>query len=85
MSIQFLLVENEKRMEIYDRGNFLADYPLFSSEVDFLKQEGVTGIISKDLVSQICGAPFLRVIRKAITVGKEGDEDNPLFEFPHEL
>ena len=87
MDIQFILDEDKKRMEIFNNGNFVVDYPLFSTEVDLLKQEGVTSDISNDLVHRICGSQFLKILRNAIMVVEKSnpnDTKDMLFDFPHE-
>jgi hypothetical protein len=87
MGIQFMLVEDQKKMEIYNNGSLITDYPLLSSEVNHLKQEGVTDDIRKHLVAQICGKNFMQIIHNAINVvGKNNNADSRdmLFEFPHE-
>lgn len=87
MDIQFMLDEDKKRMEIFNNGHFVVDYPLFSTEVDLLKREGVTDDISNDLVHRICGSQFLEILRNAImVVEKNYPDDNKvmLFDFPHE-
>ena len=54
MDIQFKLVEDEKTMEVYNKGRLVTDYPLLSSEVRLLKQEGVMEDINseKDVTSK---------------------------------
>ena len=87
MDIQFMLDENKKRMEIFNNGNFVVDYPLFSTEVDLLKQEGVTGDISNELVHRICGPQFLQILTSVIMVvekNNHNDNKDMLFYFPHE-
>ena len=87
MDIQFMLDEDKKRMEIFNNGDFVVDYPLFSTEVDLLKREGVTGDIRNDLVNQICGPQFLQILRNAIMVVEKNnpvDNKDMLFDFPHE-
>ena len=87
MDIQFMLDENKKRMEIFNNGNFVVDYPLFSTEVDLLKKEGVTDDIRNDLVHRICGSQFLKILRNAIMVVEKNnpdDNNDMLFDFPHE-
>ncbi len=87
MDIQFMLDEDKKRMEIFNNGNFVVDYPLFSTEVDLLKREGVTDDIRNDLVDRICGPRFLQILRNAImVVEKNYPDDNKamLFDFPQE-
>jgi hypothetical protein len=87
MGIQFMLVADQKKMEIYNNGSLLTDYPLRSSEVNRLKQEGVTDDIRKHLVTQICGENFMQIIHNAINVGGGNNNDDSrdmLFEFPHE-
>ena len=87
MGIQFMLVEDQKKMEIYNNGSLITDYPLLSSEVNHLKQEGVTDDIRKHLVAQICGENFMQIIHNAINVvGEKNNDDSRdmLFEFPHE-
>ena len=87
MDIQFMLDEDKKRMEIFNNGNFVVDYPLFSTEVDLLKREGVTSDIRNDLVHRICGSKFLKILRNAIMVGENDNPDDNkdmLFDFPHE-
>ena len=87
MDIQFMLVEDERKMEIYNNGGLVVDYPLFSTEVEHLKQEGVTDDISSDLVHRICGPQFLRILENAIMIvekNKPDDNKDMLFEFPHE-
>ena len=87
MDIQFMLDEDKKRMEIFNNGNFVVDYPLFSTEVDMLKKEGITDDISNDLVHRICGPQFLQILRNAIMVvekNNHGDNKDMLFDFPHE-
>ena len=87
MDIQFMLDEDKRSMEIYNNGSFVVDYPLFSTEVDLLKQEGVTEDIGNDLVHRICGQEFLQILRNAIMVVEKDIPDtnkDMLFEFPHE-
>lgn len=87
MDIQFMLDEDKRRMEIFNNGSFVVDYPLFSTEVDLLKQEGVKNDIRNDLVQRICGSKFLKILRNAImVVEKNNPDDNKdmLFDFPHE-
>ena len=87
MDIQFMLDEQKRSMEIYNNGSFVVDYPLFSTEVDLLKQEGVTDDIRNDLVHRICGPQFLQILRNAIMVVEKDNPDgnnDMLFEFPHE-
>lgn len=87
MDIQFMLDEDKKRMEIFNNGNFVVDYPLFSTEVDLLKREGVTDDIRNDLVDRICGPRFLQILRNAIMVVEKNYPDDSkamLFDFPQE-
>ena len=87
MDIQFMLDEDKRSMGIYNNGSFVVDYPLFSTEVDLLKQEGVTDDIENDLVHRICGQQFLKILRNAIMVVEKDNPDtnkDMLFEFPHE-
>ena len=87
MDIQFMLVEDEKSMEIYNNESLVTDYPLVSSEVRLLKEEGVKDNISRDLVTRICGAHYLQIIENAIKVGKRKTNDasdDVIFEFPEE-
>lgn len=87
MDIQFMLDEDKKRMEIFNNGNFVVDYPLFSTEVDLLKREGVTDDIRNDLVDRICGPRFLQILRNAIMVVEKNypvDSKAMLFDFPQE-
>jgi hypothetical protein len=87
MDIQFMLDEDKRKMDIYNNGSFVVDYPLFSTEVDLLKQEGVTDDIGNDLVHRICGQQFLQILRNAIMVVEKDIPDtnkDMLFEFPHE-
>ena len=87
MGIQFMLVEDQRKMEIYNNGSLLTDYPLFSPEVHLLKQAGVTDDIRKDLVTHICGIHFMEIIHNAVNVverNKNDDSGDMLFEFPHE-
>ncbi len=87
MDIQFMLDEDKRKMDIYNNGSFVVDYPLFSTEVDLLKQEGVTEDIGNDLVYRICGQQFLQILRNAIMVVEKDIPDtnkDMLFEFPHE-
>jgi len=87
MDIHFMLDEDKKRMEIFNNGNFVVDYPLFSTEVDLLKREGVTDDIRNDLVDRICGPRFLQILRNAIMVVEKNypvDSKAMLFDFPQE-
>lgn len=87
MDIQFMLDEDKRKMDIYNNGSFVVDYPLFSTEVDLLKQEGVRDDIGNDLVHRICGQQFLQILEKAIMVVEKDNSDtnkDMLFEFPHE-
>ena len=87
MDIQFMLDEDKRKMDIYNNGSFVVDYPLFSTEVDLLKQEGVRDDIGNDLVHRICGQQFLQILEKAIMVVEKDNPDtnkDMLFEFPHE-
>ena len=87
MDLQFMLDKDKKRMEIFNNGNFVVDYPLFSTEVDLLKREGVTDDIRNDLVHRICGPRFLQILRNAIMVVEKNypvDSKAMLFDFPHE-
>ena len=87
MDIQFMLDEDKRKMAIYNNGSFVVDYPLFSTEVDLLKKEGVTDDIRNDLVHRICGPQFLQILRNAIMVVEKDNPDgnkDMLFEFPHE-
>ena len=87
MGIQFMLVEDQKKMEIYNNGCLLTDYPLLSSEVNRLKQEGVDDDIREHLVTQICGENFMHIINNAMNIMKKKNTDDSrdmLFEFPHE-
>ena len=82
-----MLDEDKKRMEIFNNGNFVVDYPLFSTEVDLLKREGVTDDIRNDLVDRICGPRFLQILRNAIMVVEKNypvDSKAMLFDFPQE-
>ena len=88
MGIQFMLLEDQKKMEIYNNGCLLTDYPLLSSEVNRLKQEGVTNDIRKHLVTQICGKNFIQIINNAINIVERNNGDDSgdmFFEFPHEI
>ena len=85
--MQFMLVEDEKKMEIYNNGSLVVDYPLFSTEVDLLKREGVRDDIRNELVHRICGQQFLQILKNAIMVVEKDNPDSNkdmLFEFPHE-
>ena len=87
MDIQFMLVEDERKMEIYTNGFLLTDYPLLPSEVNRLKQAGVTDDIRKPLVTQICGENFMHIIHNAVNIAERNsnEENNDMFfEFPHE-
>jgi len=87
MGIQLMLVEDKRKMEIYNNGSLLTDYPLSSSELNLLKQKGVTDDIRKNLVTQICGINFMQIINNTINVverNNNDDSDDMLFEFPHE-
>ena len=87
MDIRFMLVEDEKSMEIYNNESLVTDYPLVSSEVRLLKEEGVKDNISRDLVTRICGAHYLQIIENAIKVGERNNNDKSdavIFEFPQE-
>jgi hypothetical protein len=87
MDIQFMLDEDKRSMGIYNNGSFVVDYPLFSTEVDLLKQEGVTDDIGNDLVHRICGQQFLQILRNAIMVVEKDNPDtnkDMLYEFPYE-
>ena len=87
MDIQFMLDEDKKKMEIFNNGNFVVDYPLFSTEVDLLKKEGVTDDIRNDLVHRICGSQFLKILKNAIMVVEKKNPDvnkDMLFDFPPE-
>jgi len=87
MGIQFVLVEDQRMMHIYNNGSLLTDYPLLSSEVNLLKQAGVTDDIRKDLVAHICGIHFMQIIHNAVSVVEKNENDDSgdmLFEFPHE-
>ena len=87
MDIRFMLVEDEKRMDIYNNESLVVDYPLLLSEVHLLKQEGVMDNISRDLVIRICGTNYLRIIENAIKVGERNnndESDDTIFEFPKE-
>ena len=87
MDIRFMLVEDEKSMEIYNNESLVTDYPLVSSEVRLLKEEGVRDNISRDLVTRICGAHYLQIIENAIKVGERNnndESDDTIFEFPKE-
>ena len=83
MDIKFMLIEDKKKMAIYNNGSVVTDYPLVSSEIHFLKEEGVIGSMDRELVVQICGADYLRIIENAIKIG-ERNNDDALFEFPQE-
>jgi hypothetical protein len=83
MDIQFMLIEDKKKMEIYNNGRVVTDYPLVPSEIHLLKEEGVIGSMDRELVLQICGADYLRIIEDAIKIG-ESNNDAALFEFPQE-
>ena len=88
MGIQFMLVEDQKKIEIYNNGCLLTDYPLLSSEVNRLKQEGVTNDIRKHLATQICGENFIQIINNAINIVERNnnyDSSYMFFEFPHEI
>lgn len=87
MDIQFMLVENERKMEIYNNGDLLTDYPLLPSEVNCLKQAGVTDDIKTHLVTQICGEHFMHIIHNVVNIAeRNSNEDNSdmCYEFPHE-
>ena len=87
MGVQFMLIEDERRMEIYNNESLVTDYPLVSSEVRLLKEEGVKDNISRDLVTRICGAHYLQILENAIKVGKRNTNDasdDVIFEFPEE-
>jgi len=87
MGIQFMLVEDQKKMEIYNNGSLLTDYPLISAEVHLLKEAGVTDDIRKELVTHICGIHFMEIIHNAVNVvarNKNNDSSAMLFEFPPE-
>ena len=88
MGIQFMLVQDQKKMEIYNNGSLITDYPLLSSEVNRLKQEGVTNDIRKHLATQICGENFIQIINNAINIVERNNNDDSsdmFFEFPHEI
>jgi hypothetical protein len=88
MDIRFMLVEDERRMEIYNNESLVTDYPLLLSEVCLLKQEGVMDNISRDLVIRICGTNYLRIIENAIKVGERNDNDesdDTIFGFSQEI
>jgi len=87
MGIQFMFLEDQKKMELYSNGSLLTDYPLLSSEVNRLKKEGVTDDIRKHLVTQICGGNFMHIINNAINIVEKNNNDHSrdmLFDFPHE-
>ncbi len=87
MDIRFMLVEDDKRMDIYNNESLITDCPLLLSEVRLLKQEGVMDNISRNLVIRICGTNYLRIIENAIKVGERNhndESDNTIFEFPKE-
>lgn len=87
MDIQCMLVEDERKMEIYNNGDFLTDYPLLPSEVNRLKQAGVTDDIRTHLVTQICGENFMHIIHEVLNIGERNsteDNSNMCYEFPHE-
>jgi len=87
MGIQFMFLEDQKKMELYSNGSLLTDYPLLSSEVNRLKKEGVTDDIRKHLATQICGKNFMHIINNAINIVEKNNNDDShdmLFDFPHE-
>ena len=87
MDIRFMLVEDERKMEIYHNESLVTDYPLLIPEVRLLKQEGVMDNISRDLVTRIFGAHYLRIVEDAIKVEGENnndENDDTFFEFPQE-
>ena len=87
MDIKFMLIEDKKKMAIYNNGRVVTDYPLFSSEIHLLKEEGAIGYIDRNLVVRICGADYLQIIENAIKVGERNNNDENhevLFEFPQE-
>ncbi|MCK5186859.1 MAG: hypothetical protein KAR43_06945 [Deltaproteobacteria bacterium] len=87
MDIRFMLVEDERKMEIYHNESLVTDYPLLIPEVRLLKQEGVMDNISRDLVTRICGTHYLRIIENAFKVEGENnndENDDTFFEFPQE-
>ena len=87
MDIQFMLVEDERKMEIYNNGFLLTDYPLLPSEVNRLKQAGVTDDIRTNLVTQICGENFMHIIHNVVNIAERngnGEDNDMFFEFPHE-
>jgi hypothetical protein len=87
MDIQFMLVEDERKMEIYNNGYLLTDYPLHPSEVNRLKQAGVIDDIRKHLVTQICGENFMHIIHNVVDIAERNnneDTSDMFYEFPHE-
>ena len=87
MDIRFLLIEDKRRMVIYNNESLVTDYPLLLSEVHLLKEEGVMDNISRDLVTRFCGTNFLRIIENAIKAGERNnhdESDDAIFEFPQE-
>jgi len=87
MDIHFMLIEDERKMEIYNNGFLLTDYPLLPSEVNRLKQAGVTNDIRKPLVTQICGENFMHIIHNVVNIAERNsneDEIDMFFAFPHE-
>ena len=87
MDIQFMFDEDQQKMEIYTNGCLLTDYPLHSSEVYRLKQEGVTEDIEKHLVAHVCRKNFMQIINHAINIVEKNSPaaiSDMFFEFPHE-
>ena len=87
MDIQFMLVEDQRKMEIYNNGYLVTDYPLLSSEVNRLKQAGVTNDIRKHLVTQICGKNFMHIIHDVVNIAERNNNagsSDMFFAFPHE-
>ena len=87
MDIRFMLVEDERKMEIYHNESLVTDYPLLIPEVRLLKEGGVMDNISRDLVTRIFGAHYLRIVEDAIKVEEENnnyENDDTFFEFPQE-
>lgn len=75
MDIRFMLIEDKKKMAIYNNGRVVTDYPLVSSEMHLLKEEGAIGNIDRDLVVRLCGADYLRIIENAIKVGERNNTE----------
>ena len=87
MDIRFMLVEDERKMEIYHNKSLNTKYPLLIQKIRLLKQEGVMDNISRDLVIRICGTNYLQIIENAIKVGERNNNDKSdavIFEFPQE-